>query len=116
MFDAGAIIERTRTEAAKLLLRNALVLQAAHKRNLSRFNPPPHGNSSKPGEYPRARTYNLRDSVVVEPASLAIIEETGRVRVGVLMNAKYVDYLVKNGWLGIAKTHANLKSAGKYKE
>lgn len=116
MFDPDAIIARTRTEAAQLQLRNALVLQAEHKRRLSKFNPPPHKNSSKPGEYPRARTYNLRDAVVIEPASLAIIEETGSVRVGVLIGAKYVESLVKKGRLGLANTHADLKAAGKYRE
>lgn len=114
-FVADEICDRITKDAAKVLLRNALVLQAEHKRRLSKFNPPPHKNSSKPGEYPRARTYNLRDAVVIEPASLAIIEQTGTVRVGVQTNAPYGPILTKRGRLGIAKTHADLMAGGKYK-
>lgn len=115
MFDANAICDRVTVDAAKVLLRNALVLQAEHKRRLSKFNPRPFRNSSKPGEYPRARTYNLRDAVVIEPSSLSIIEQTGSVSVGVLTGAKYVEWLVQSGRLGIRKTHADLIAAGKYR-
>lgn len=115
MFDPDAINERITEQAAKLLLRDALTLQAEYKRRVSVFNPPPHRNSSKPGQYFKSRTYNARDSIVVEPASLAIIRQTGSVRVGVLVGAQYAAILKARGWKGIADCHAELKAAGKYR-
>lgn len=114
MFDADAIVDEIRTKAAKKLLTNAVKLQVRHKRNLSRANPRPHKNSSSPGEYPKARTFNLRDAVAIEPTSLTLIEQTGRVRVGVLVNAVYGEYLFRAGWKGIIDSHNELKGMGAY--
>lgn len=114
MFDADAITDELRAKAAKKLLTNAIKLQVRHKRNLSRANPRPHRNPSRPGEFPKARTFNLRDAVAIEPTQLAIIEHTGRVRVGVLVNAVYGEYLFQQGWKGIIDSHNELKGMGAY--
>lgn len=64
----------------------AALLQAEHKRDLSKTYPP----ASKPGQFPAARTFNLRDSVVVVPIP-------NGYRVGYLVNAEYIVWLVKRG-------------------
>jgi len=66
------------------LMAAAVLLQAEHKRDLSKANPAPHGNPSKPGEYPKARTYNLRDAVSIEKVG------PYEVRVGYLRSAWYI--------------------------
>lgn len=114
MFDADAISDELRAKAAKTLLTNAVKLQLRHKRNMSRANPAPHTSPSKAGEYPKARTFNLRDAVAIEPRDLKTIEMTGRVRVGVLVNAVYGEYLFRAGWKGIIDSHNELKSQGAY--
>ncbi len=115
-FSVASFEKRADQYAAQVLMRNALVLQAAHKRNLSKANPPPRFLSpAKRGQFPKARTFNLRDAVAIEPRSLAVIEQTGIVRVGVLVNAAYGEYLKANGWKGIIDTHEQLKSNGAYR-
>lgn len=114
MFDADSIIDEIREKAAKTLLKNAIKLQVRHKRNLSRANPAPHKNPARRGEFPKARTFNLRDAVAIEPKDLATIEATGRVRVGVLTNAIYGEYLFRAGWKGIIDSHNELKAMGAY--
>lgn len=88
-FDGNAII-RVRRMSARKLLAAGVALQLAHKKRLSVANPFPHDNPSVQGEYPKARTFNLRDSVTVTPISLSEIEATGRVRVGYLPRAFYI--------------------------
>lgn len=68
------------------LLAAAVLLQAEHKRDLSRTFPP----ASQPGQFPAARTLNLRDSVTVVPIP-------GGHRVGYLANAGYVVFLAGRG-------------------
>lgn len=115
MFDPDAIIEWTEQLSAQLLMANAIKLQVRHKRNLSVANPRPHTDPSQPGEFPKARTYNLRDSVAIEPRSLAVIARTGMVRVGVLVSAIYGEYLTASGRKGIVDTHNELKAMGAYR-
>lgn len=116
MIDEEAFDARMRERAAKIILRNMLTLQAAHKKKLSIANPPPkHDKPAKRGQYPKARTFNLRDCVVVEPASLTTIQYTLTGRTGILMNAMYGAILKAQGWKGIEDTHAELKAAGAYK-
>ncbi len=115
MIDEEAFDARMRERAAKIILRNMLTLQAAHKKKLSIANPRPFLNSSKPGQFPKARTFNLRDCVVTEPASLATISQTLLGRTGVLLNAKYGEILKAKGWKGIEDTHEELKAAGAYR-
>ena len=75
------------------LLAAAVLLQAEHKRDLSKTYPP----ASVPGQFPAARTLNLRDSVTVVPIE-------GGYRIGYLVNAEYIVWLVKRGRLGIVDT------------
>lgn len=92
-------------EVAKRLMAAALALQAEEKRSLSTANPPPHANSSKPGEYPKARTYNLRDAVAIDPPTLAGIRAGGfRVRVGYLASAWYIVPLSQRKRLNVIDT------------
>lgn len=114
MFDPGNFEDRIDKLAARRLLRSALKLQARHKRNLSRANPRPHKNSAKPGQYPKARTYNLRDAVAIDPPALSTIEQRQRVRCGVLTNAIYGFYLARRGFKGLDDSHFELLSEGGY--
>ena len=75
------------------LLAAAVLLQAEHKRDLSKTFPP----ASSPGQFPAARTLNLRDSVTVVPIK-------GGYRIGYLQNASYITWLIKNKRLGIHDT------------
>ena len=76
--------------AGAILLQAAITLQGLHKKDLSKSNPPPlHINPSKRGEYPRGRTWNLRDSVAFEPMMLSSIVREQSVRVGYRKGAEY---------------------------
>ena len=75
------------------LLAAAVLLQAEHKRDLSKTFPP----ASNPGQFPAARTFNLRDSVTVVPIK-------GGYRVGYLANASYIVWLIKRNRKGIHDT------------
>lgn len=116
-FDTGDVMDRVMQNAAANLLANALILQAAHKAKLSIANPYPHNNPSKPGEWPKARTFNLRDAVDIEPRSVAEIMNRGWIRVGVLKGAEYGYFLTlpRFGRKGIADTHAELIGTGGYR-
>lgn len=116
MIDEEAFEARARMLVAKKILRNMLILQAAHKQNLRIANPPPkHSNPAKPGQYPHGRTWNARDGVVTEPRNLGTIAQTLTGRTGILINAAYMAILKNKGWKGIEDTHAELKAAGAYK-
>ena len=95
-----------RAAAAKRLLAAALVLQAESKADYGRSNPAPHANPAPRGEFPRGRTWNLRDGVAIEPADLATVAKTLRVRVGWLSAARYGYFLQARGWKGIRDTLA----------
>lgn len=103
-----------RERAAKRILRNMLTLQAAHKKNLSVANPKPYKNPAKRGQFPKARTFNLRDAVWCDPQSLATIKATLLGRTGVLVNAFYGYELEKRGWKGLLDTHTMLQQSGAY--
>ncbi len=98
-----------RLAAAKRLLAAALHLQAEAKRDYSRSNPAPHDHPAPRGEFPKGRTWNLRDSVAVDPASLATIAKTLTVRVGWLSGAKYGFFLMQKGWKGLRDTLARTR-------
>jgi hypothetical protein len=68
------------------LLAAATLLQSEHKRDLSTTYPP----ASKPGQYPHARTLNLRDSVTV-------VKIRDGYRVGYAANAVYIVHLAGRG-------------------
>lgn len=86
-------IANLNTQLQRRLLAAAVLLQAEHKRDLSTTYPP----ASKPGEYPHARTLNLRDSVTVVPIE-------GGWRVGYLPSASYIAPLAARGRLTILDT------------
>lgn len=86
------------TQLRRRLLAAAVLLQAEHKRDLSKTFPP----ASAPGQFPAARTLNLRDSVAVVPIQ-------DGYRVGYLANAPYIVWLVKRGRKGILDTLARVR-------
>lgn len=67
----------------------AVLLVAEHKKDLSVGNPRPHNTPSKPGQFPRFRTLNLRDSVTLARVSQAVY------RVGYMTGAWYILALQK---------------------
>ncbi len=102
-----AMLERIRKDNAKRLLAAALKLQAEHKADLSTSYP----RASVKGEFPHGRTWNLRDSVTVDPASVnGILDNGGWVRVGYLRNAWYILALSKIGRLTIKDTTRRIRS------
>lgn len=98
-----AMADRHRREAAKRLLKAAAVLQAEHRRDLSRGNPAPHGDPAPPGEFPKARTGNLVAQVGVEPDPAAVLREL-RARVGLRPAGFYGGALRRRGWRGLRDT------------
>lgn len=84
---------RIEAQIRRRLIAAAALLVAEHKRDLSKTFPP----ASSPGQYPAARTFNLRDSVTA-------VEIPNGVRVGYLANASYILPLVRRGRLGILDT------------
>lgn len=86
-------LANARRQLNRRLLAAAVLLQAEHKRDLSKTYPP----ASKPGQYPAARTLNLRDAVTVIPIKNGF-------RVGYLVNAAYIVHLVARGRLGLLDT------------
>lgn len=80
-------------QVQRRVLAAAVLLQAEHKRNLSSTFPP----ASRPGEYPAARTLNLRDSVTVVPIR-------DGYRVGYAANAGYIVHLARRNRLTVIDT------------
>ncbi len=95
MADPLATIER---DLRRRLLAAAVLLQAEHKRDLSKTFPP----ASVPGQYPAARTFNLRDSVTV-------VEIEDGYRVGYLVNASYLIFLASKGRLTLMDTALRIR-------
>lgn len=85
------------------VLAAAVLLQGEHKRDLSKMNPSPHLTPSKPGQYPRARTLNLRNAVTVKKLG------PERYRVGYLKSAWYIVALAKIKRLTVVDTAERIK-------
>jgi hypothetical protein len=101
---------RLREELAKRVLAAAVLLQAETKRDYSRSNPRPHNNPAPRGEFPRGRTWNLRDGIAIIPATVeGVMAEGGRVRVGYLPAAFYGVVLANKGWKGIKDTYVRVR-------
>lgn len=101
---------RATEEAARRLFAAAVLLQAEAKRDYSRSNPAPHGNPAPKGEFPRGRTWNLRDGIAIDAAGPAEVAAAGlRVRVGYLTGASYGGALSRRGWLGVKDTYARVR-------
>ena len=84
---------RLRRDLERRLLAAAVLLQAEHKRDLSKTFPP----ASAVGQFPAARTFNGRDSVTV-------VKIPNGFRVGYAVNAAYLLFLFANGRLGLIDT------------
>lgn len=79
-----SILAELRRRVDQRVKAAALVLQAEHKKDLSVHNPPPHKTPSRPGEFPKFRTLNLRDSVAIQKI------KSGHYRVGYWPGAWYI--------------------------
>lgn len=101
--------DRIRRAAAKTVAAWGKALVAAAREDLSVPNPPPHANSSVPGEFPRMRTGNLRAGVQASPAGLYAVMSEGRVVVGYTAAAFYGPILKERGRLWILNSLARLK-------
>jgi hypothetical protein len=105
----GDAFERViREAAAARVLAAALHFQAEAKKDLGVANPAPHDHPAARGEFPKGRTWNLRDGVVIDPPDLATVRKTLTVRVGWLKGARYGFFLWKKGWKGLADTLARV--------
>lgn len=95
---------------AEGLLMAAVYFQTQHKNRLNLSNPPPYLNSSKPGEYPRARTGFGRDNTAYDPETKAAVYLQQSVRIGYRTNAEYMAILeVFRGRLGLLKTMESIR-------
>lgn len=110
-FNLTAFEGELRTQAAKRLLAAALVLQAEHRKDLSRGNPAPHDGPAAKGEFPKARTGHLIANVGVEPLSAAQVKRTLKARVGWKPAGFYGLALWNRGWKGIKDTLSRARSA-----
>jgi hypothetical protein len=88
-----------RLELSRRLGLAADVLVKKHQDRLSVPNPPPHLNSSKPGQYPRLRTATLELDVTLEAD-----EKAPSVGVGHGDNAPYHASLAASGRLSLHDT------------
>lgn len=102
---------RLRAYSAQVLLRNALAVEAAHKKNLSLANPPPHRTPAMKGQFPKLRTSFLRSQVALSTMSLDDIARRGEVTVGVRSPAFYGEALRKRGWLGLIDTYEQMRGS-----
>ena len=83
------------------MLKFARAVVNEHRKRLDIPYPP----ASKPGEYPRKRTGNLKRSTVVRPLSVAEVSSSGQVKIGFLERAYYGVILeYEMGRTGLGKT------------
>lgn len=88
-----AAFASARLEMAKRLLAAAIAFQAEHRKRLNVANPPPHDNSSRPGQYPKKRTGFGQSQVSYEPTSPAEVARELVVRVGISRPGFYLEVL-----------------------
>jgi hypothetical protein len=106
----GDHLERLRRRLlAEGLLRAGLFLQQTHMNKLNVSNPRPHKTPAPLGDYPRKRTGWLQRHVLIEPSSIAEVEQTLKVRIGVGASAFYGEVLALRGWKGIRDTAALIR-------
>ena len=109
-FNGDAAKHQIEEAVGKRLLAAAVFFQTQHKLALNKSNPRPYLNSSRPGEYPRARTGFGRNNVAYDPADLATVIAEQKVRIGFLEPAWYMEYLAQyKGRLGLQATMERLK-------
>lgn len=102
--DLADFEQRIRRSAAERLVACALALQGEEMRRLSRPNPYPYTDPARKGEYPKARTFNLRNGIWVDPLKLDKVAEQLRIRVGYTARAYYGAILQAKGWKGLLDT------------
>lgn len=101
--------DRLRQQAAERLVTCAVTLQSEEMGRLSIANPYPHKNPAPQGEYPRARTFTLRNGVQYDSTTLDVIKKELRVRVGYAARAFYGAILQRKGWKGLLDTLKDLR-------
>ena len=95
-------------KGAELLVRVAVLVTTGQKQALSKSYPP----ASKPGEYPRGRTWGGRDGVVFRPERISDLAREQTVKIGYLQNSWYMASLeVFHRRLGLKETVSRLKSS-----
>lgn len=104
VWNGDAALDHVREQAALALIRAAVMLQTEHMRRVGVSNPPPHTTPAAKGEWPRKRTGFGQGSVVFDPADLAAVKRSLRIRVGYLKSAFYMSALTSRGWRGIYDT------------
>jgi len=104
-FDADAIVQRVRREAARRLLAAAITLQSAYRADVSVGNPAPHDHPPPKGAFPALRTGGGRANVAVTPASIGEVMAAGSVSVGHRENGKHLYFLAGKGWKGMLDTY-----------
>ena len=102
------LINAAKDLMARRLLKAALVLQGEAKKDYSTSNPKPHKNPAPKGQFPRGRTWNLRDSIAIWPDNLGVISNAQKIRVGYLPGAFYGAVLAAKGWKGIKDTYVRV--------
>lgn len=96
--------------AAKGLLAAAVAFENEVRVRVSKPNPPPYIDSSKPGEYPRLRTGAGQKALAHEPRSLADVQKAGVVRVGYVQGDHHLLILeLARDRLGLLKTLEDLR-------
>ena len=109
-WNGEALIHELHEAVAQGLLRGAVFFQTTLRQRLNVSNPRPYLASSKPGEYPRARTGFGRNSVLYEPTTIEGIKAEQAVRIGWLANAWYMAFLERGrGRLGLERTLKDLQ-------
>lgn len=89
-WNGDKLLAEMEDKVAQGLLRGAVFFQTTHRNKLNRSNPRPYLNSSKPGEYPRARTGFGRDNHAYQPTTIDGVKAEKRVRIGYNRNAFYM--------------------------
>lgn len=89
-WNGAARLAAIQKAAAEGLLAAAVLFENQHKLRISVPNPPPYLNSSKPGEYMRLRTGEGLKGMAHEPLTWQEVVKTGYVRVGFVVNVKYM--------------------------
>jgi|SRR5579883_840524 len=109
-WNGDANLEALKRRAAANLLAAAVFFENAHRQRLGVPNPPPHADSSKPGEYPRLRTGFGQKGLTHYPRTVAEVAKLGYVRVGFVENARYMVILeVARDRLGLLRTLEDLR-------
>ena len=102
--------EELRKAAANGLVRAAEMFQNQMFQRVSVPNPPPHKDSSKPGEYPRLRTGEGQRAIAKLPSTIGEVMRSLKVSVGFQAGKAHLLILeLKRNRLGLQKTLEDLK-------